>query len=412
MPANISNVNTAVGFNQAATILNSIVQQATGKTSLTATSTAEFVSQAQTALLTGVDPLMNAISTVLSKTIFSIRPYNARFLGLQRDAVQWGNHVRKINFGGDGVENEDRYDLADGYSVDQQIVKKPDILQTNWYSYDSYQNHYTIFRDQLDMAFQGPEEFMRFVTGVITEVSNKLEQYRENFARMTLCNLIGSTANLGRVRHLLTEFATEMGITKTVEVEGVDTTVPDPDSVLPTYMDGFVKWLFAELRVLSDRFTERSLLYQTQITGHDIYRHTPKAMQRLYIYSPFLAQVDARVLSAVYNPGYLNLGEREEVTYWQSINTPGSVNVVPSQITPEAIVASSTPAGAYVKGDAYNAPILGILMDYEAAGTTQVHEWSAPAPFNARGGYTTVWYHMDMRGWNDNTEKAVVLALD
>ena len=403
MPANISNVNTSIGFTQAATILNSIVQQATGKISLTATSTAEFVSQAQTALLTGVDPLMNAISTVLSKTIFSIRPYNARFLGLQRDAVQWGNHVRKINFGGDGVVAEDRYDLTNGYSVDQQIVKKPDILQTNWYSYDSYENYYTIFKDQLDVSFSSVDEFTRFIIGVTTEVSNKLEQYRENFARMTLCNLIGSTSNLGRVRHLLTEFATEMGITKTVEVDGVDTTVPDPDSVLPTYMDGFVKWLFAELRVLSDRFTDRSLLYQTQITGHDIYRHTPKAMQRLYIYSPFLAQVDARVLSAVYNPSYLNLGEREEVTYWQSINTPGSVNIVPSQITA---------AGAYVKGDAYNAPVLGILMDYEAAGTSQVHEWSAPAPFNARGGYTTVWYHMDMRGWNDMTEKSFVLLLD
>lgn len=397
MPASISNVNTGIGFTQAATIMNSIVQQATGKASLTPTSTAEFVSLAQTGLLTGVDPLMNAISTVLSKTIFSIRPYNARFLGLQRDAVQWGNHVRKIQFGSTGVENEDRYDLTNGQSIDQQIVKKPDVLQTNFYSYDSYQNSYTVFRDQLDASFNSVDEFTRFISGITTEVSNKLEQYRENFARMTLCNLIASTMNRGRVRHLLTEYATAFGI-----VDGNGD--PDPTAVLPTHMDSFVKWLFAELRVLSDRFTERSLLYQTNVTGHDIYRHTPKAMQRLYIYSPFLAQVDARVLSAVFNPGYLNLGEREEVTFWQSIETPDTVQITPNQMNPAT--------GAYALGEAVNAKVLGILMDYEAAGTTQVHEWSAPAPFNARGGYTTVWYHMDMRGWNDNTEKAVVLALD
>lgn len=400
MPANISNVNSAMGFTQAATLLNSIVQQATGKTSLTATTTAGFISQAQTALLTGTDVLMNAISQVLSKTIFSIRPYNARFRGLQRDAVQWGNHVRKINFGGAGVEAEERYDLTDGQSIDPYKVKKPDVLQTNFYSYDSYQNHYTVFRDQLDMAFSGPDEFMRFVTGVTTEVSNKLEQYREEFARMTLLNLIGAQINLGNVRHLLTEFATEYSIMTTGQ-----NPVPDPTAVLPTYTEQFVKWLFAELRTLSDRFEERSLLYQANITGHDIYRHTPKDRQRLYIYSPFLAKVDAQVFASVYNPQYLQMGDRELVSYWQSINTPDTISVTPSQI--------NTSTGAYAQGNAVaNKKILGILMDYEAAGVTQVHEWSAATPFNPAGGYTNVFYHMDMRGWNDCTEKAVVLCLD
>lgn len=392
MPADIANVNTAMGFTKAATVLNAIVNQATGKTNLVPTNTSSFISQAQTALLTGTDVLMNAISQVLSKTIFSIRPYNARFKGLMRDAVQWGNHVRKINFGGTGVENEERYDLTDGQAVDMYKVKKPDVLQTNFYSYDSYQNHYTIFRDQLDMAFQSPDEFMRFLTGVTTEVSNKLEQYRENFTRTTLVNLIGADINLTRCRHMLTEYADLFGLEDTSEV-------------LTTHMDSFVKWLFAELRVLSDRFTERSLLYQTNITGHDIYRHTPKERQRLYIYSPFLAQVDARVLSAVFNPGYLNLGEREEVTYWQSIETPDKISVTPSQINPAT--------GAYAAGTALTEqPVLAVLMDYEAAGVTQVHEWSAPTPFNPAGAYTNVFYHMDMRGWNDLTEKSIVLLLD
>ena len=397
MPASISNVNTQMGFAQAATLLNSIVQQATGKASLTSTSTAEFISQAQTALLTGVDPLINAISQVISKTVFSVRPYNARFKGLERDAVAWGNHVRKINFGGVGVEEEDRYDLTDGQSVDQMTVKKPQVLQTNFYSGDAYQNHYTIFRDQLNMAFSGPEEFMRFMGGITTEVSNKLEQYRENFARTTLCNLIAADVAMSRCRHLLTEYATEFGL-----VDGNGD--PDPTAVLPTYMDSFVKWLFAELRVLSDRFTERSLEYQTNITGYDIYRHTPKEMQRLYIYSPFLAQVDARVLSAVFNPGYLNLGQREEVSYWQSIKTPNLIDMTPSCLWYD---------GNYTKASTnVRVPVLGILMDYEAAGVTLQREWSAPTPFNARGGYSNVWYHAEMRGWNDQTEKSIVLLLD
>lgn len=406
MPANISDINASMGFTQASTLMNSLVSQLTGKTALAATSTAEFVAQAQTVLKTGTDPLLTALSQTLSKTIFSVRPYNAKFLGLQRDATQWGNHVRKINFGSGGVENIDMYDLTNGQSVDQQIVAKPDILQTNLFSTNAYQNHYTIFDDALNLAMSSPDEFMRFVSGITTEVSNKLEQYRETQARLALCNLIGGTINLGRVRHLLTEYATLMGYTTT----SGGSTVPDTSQILSTYIDGFTKWLFAELRVLSDRFTERSLEYQSNVAGHDIYRHTPKEMQRLYIYSPFLAQIDARVLSAVFNPSYLNLGEKEEVSYWQSIQTPDTVQVTPSQI---AVTASgANPAGRYVKGNAVNAKVLGILMDYEAAGTTQMGESMKPAPYNARGRYTTIWYNCQFRAWNDNTEKAVVLCLD
>lgn len=391
-------VNDAMQFMQASTLLNAVVNQATGKTSSAAVDTRTFVSQAQTALLTGYDPLIGAINQVLSKTLFSIRPYQARFQGLQRDAVAWGNHVRKINFGASGVEDDERLPLTDGSSVDQMKVKKPPVLQTNFYSADTYQNHYTIFRDQLNTAFSGPEEFMQFMTGITTEVSNKLEQYRENFARTTLCNLIGATAAASRVRHLVTEYATMMGFED-------DNNQVDTSEVLTTYLDGFCKWLFAELKTLSDRFTERSMLYQSNITGYDILRHTPKDRQRLYIYSPFLAQVDARVLSAVFNPQYLQIGDKEEVSFWQSIQSPDTVKIQPSVIGADGVYN-------YDVVTQNLSPVLGILMDYEAAGVTQVNEWSSPTPFNAAGGYSNVFYHVTMRGWNDMTEKAIVLLLD
>ena len=78
-------------FTQAATVLNSIVKQATGQTAQLPTNTAEFVSVAQTALKAGYDPVLNAISQVLSRTIFSIRPYNRKFAGLQVDNQKFGN---------------------------------------------------------------------------------------------------------------------------------------------------------------------------------------------------------------------------------------------------------------------------------------------------------------------------------
>ena len=58
-------------FNQIATILNAIHNQATGSTAIAPLTTADFVNQAKAALETGVDPVMQAVSQVLSRTIFS-----------------------------------------------------------------------------------------------------------------------------------------------------------------------------------------------------------------------------------------------------------------------------------------------------------------------------------------------------
>ena len=104
-------VNTMT-FNQLATVLTSIVSQATGKTGLTATDTSSFVSVGKLGLEAGYDPLNTAISQVLSKTIFSIRPYNRKFASIEKDPIRYGNHVRKINFSDTGFEEDDRIKLV------------------------------------------------------------------------------------------------------------------------------------------------------------------------------------------------------------------------------------------------------------------------------------------------------------
>ena len=167
-------VNT-MDFVQAATLLNSIYSQATGKTSIAATSTADFTAQAQATLQTGYDAVSSSISSVLGRTIFSIRPYSAKFTGIQVDAQRWGNHVRKINYIDQNVADDSRLSLTDGYSVDMYTVKKPKVLQTNFYGGEMYSDWVTIYRDQLDTAFQGPEQFAQFISGVVSNMTDKLE---------------------------------------------------------------------------------------------------------------------------------------------------------------------------------------------------------------------------------------------
>ena len=70
-------------FNQVATILTEIAKQATGVENISVTDTSSFVTVAQKTLSVGYEPIYNAINQVISRTIFSRRPYARKFGGLQ-----------------------------------------------------------------------------------------------------------------------------------------------------------------------------------------------------------------------------------------------------------------------------------------------------------------------------------------
>lgn len=382
-------------FNQAATVLNSIVKQATGQTAQLPTNTAEFVSVAQTALKMGYDPVLNAISQVLSRTIFSIRPYNRKFAGLQVDNQKFGNITRKLNIADKDWDNDARFELVDGQSVDMFKVNKPNILQTNFYGANVYERSYTIFRDQLDNAFTGPEEFMRFMTMVTSNCSDMIEQAHENMARATLANFIGGKVSAANsVYHLLTEYNTLTGLNLTA------TSVFEPANY-----KAFMQWVYARVAAISALMTERSIKFQINVTGKEISRHTPYARQKVFLYSPTAYQIESQVLADTYHDNYLRYAYNERVNFWQAIDTPDTLNVIPTYLAADGTLTTPEQAVTVSK-------LFGCIIDEEAAGYTVVNTWSAPTPFNAKGGYSNVFFHFTDRFWNDFTEKGVILLLD
>lgn len=375
--------------------LNNIVKQATGISDIALTN-GGFMSVATTALGIAPDALLNAISQVISRTVFSIRPYNRKFAGLFVDNMKWGNHVRKINIGDKDWEQNVSYDLVDGQSVDADIVSKPDILQTNFYGQCVYSKHYTIFREQLNIALQNEEEFERFYTMLVQNTMDMIEQCHENTARATIANLIGGKVkgDVNNVIHLVTEYNDVTGLALDSD------TVKKPENFVPFY-----KWAFSRIKTVSGLMTERSLQYHINITGHNIMRHTPVQNQRLYLYTPEMNNVESSVFSSVFNEQYLKMMDYEGVNFWQSIKTPMGINVNARYITGTGALTTDATGTA-------TSNILGVLMDEEAAGITTYGARTATTPYNARGEYTNVWWHFNDRYWNDFTENAVVFLLD
>ena len=400
-------VNT-MSFQQIATVLNSIVHQATGQNVITPTNTAEFVSVANTALSLGNDAVMNAISSVLARTIFSIRPYSAKFVGLEKDLPRWGAYMRKLSIADSDWADDEAYKYpvtydasenpptGDGGVVDQWKIKKPNILQTNFYGASVFGDHITIFEDQLETAFRSPEELGSFLSMIMTNLSNRIEMSRDAVARGLVANMIGALVtenDANRVVHLLTEYNAQTGLTLTAQ-----------SVYAPENFPAFMKWVYARIAQISDLMTENSLLYQTVITGKPVLRHAPMQNQKVYLYSPARHQMDSRVLADTYHDTYLRYADVESVNYWQSIKTPDAVNVSP--------VYTST-AGAVVNGDAVSkAGIFGLMFDEDAMGYAILDRRIVPTGINASGLYRNLFLHAKNKVFFDNTEKAVVLLLD
>lgn len=404
----MGNVNTNIIY-QAGTLLADVVQQATGRKVLTANTPGEWTSVATTALQGGVEPILNTLANMWARTIFSVRPYSAKLRGLEMSADRFGMMTRKLS----PVVKDPGDDAAyawpvaydagqtppsgDGYAVDMYAINKKNVLQTAFYGASVYQEYFTIFKDQLDGAFRGPEEFMAFNEMNLSDRANSIETWKESIKRSILANAILSLSvenATGRVVHLLTEYNAATGLSLTA------TTVMQPVNFI-----GFARWMIARINTISRLMAERSTMYQTTISGNAVVRHTPAQDLKVYMSAKIMDQMDAMALSLTYHDEYLKLADVEGVAYWQAIGTPESVNGKPTYTNTSGVV--TTPSSASTVSN-----IVGLMFDRDALGMASILEETSITPFNARGRYWNNFYHNKVKTRMDMTEKMVLLTLD
>lgn len=397
-----------LSFNQLSTVLTAITNQATGVNNMAPVDTSSFVTVAQTALKTGYDPLTTAISQVLSKTIFSVRPYTRKFKGLNVSNQRYGNHVRKLLTIDKPFEDDDRLKLTDGASIDQYKVNKPKVLQTNFYGANQYQKSVTIYKDQLDCAFSSPDEFASFISMVMQNASDMIEQAHEETARATINNLICGIYSAEATQQ--TTLAKANGGERAINLLELynltnGTSLKVTDVYKTANFESFVKFAFSTINTIADLMTDRNTLFSSQLTNYTIIRHTPKDRMKFYLYTDLVNKINSEVYSTVFNPDFLKLVDFERVNFWQSPLEPSSINSKPVALKKDGTLDNNS------QGVSIN-NVFGVLFDEEAAGYTTVNEWSQPSPFNARGGYYNQFWHFTDRYWNDFTENAVIFYIE
>ena len=384
------------------TLMNAVVSQATGRTDLAVVDTTTFSSVGEIVLRTGTENTLNAISTVIGKTIFSVRPYKGKLESLRVAQQRWGGQVRKIINLYDEAEKSDDWNtdvaqnaLDDGNSVDMYKIRKPKAVQLNFYGTKVLQKHITRFRDQLSLAFHSEDEFIRFIDSVMVEFSNEIELLNEAKSRTTLLNFMAGISSMGLTEvDLAAEYNNEYGTQYTRA------------QLLSTYIESFMKFVAAEIKIYSSKLTDMSTLYHANLTGYNkIMRHTPKERQKMVMYEPIFIKTQAEVYSGLFNPEYLDIGSFEGVNYWQSQATPTAINVKPNIL--DIATGASKNADTAVNLDY----VLGILFDEEACGVMPQFDYSSTTPFNSAGGYYNMYMHWRFNSYCDYTENAVLFVM-
>lgn len=386
-------------FADVSAILTDINKLATGQVPTTPiVDTSTFTSVAQATLLTGTDNYTRAISQVLGRTIFAVRPYDAPMRNLQVTGDDWANHRRKINFCDSDPVTDKAWELVDGKSVDMYEVHKPKVLQTNYYGQTNYSRVYTQADTQMEAAFKGPEELAQFWSSFVLHLSNQIEADRRNLAANLMANhLTGMTVtNPKSVVYLLDEYNIQQG-----------TSLKVSDVYKEANFPGFAAYAYGRINDISRLLKERSIKWHQNWTigdtKYDLMRHTPYDRQHLYLYSGTQSQIDAKVIPQVFHDDLLKYRDAELITFWQNLDNRDKISATPVVTTTEGVAEKH--AAVQLSN------VFGCLLDFDAIGYTPRLSRIVPTPMNARGLYTNFWYHYGWSWYDDFTENAVLFLM-
>ena len=390
----VNNMN----FEDASIILNDMHKQVTGEDSIAPVDSASFVSMAQKLLQAGYDPLLKALRQTITRSIFSERNYDPKLRGVQTDNARFGAITRKINYLDNDFEVNPAYTLEDGaFTPDMFTINKPKVFETAFYGMNTYKRHYTVFRNQLDNAFRSPEEFAAFYSGVAQNNSNVIKQSWESAVRILIANLVaGKVAknNPDSIIHVLTEYNTATGLNLTQE-----------EARQPQNFKAICQWLYARINNLSDLMAERSQLFQEQIEGFELNRHTSKEFQRIYFNSQFLNEMSARAVADTYHDSFLKADVTEGVTFWQNIKDPYKIIAKPSYMDSNGQVVES-------ESEVTVDNVIGVMFDRDCLAMSIFDEFSSQTPYESRGDFWNLWWSWSVRWAEDMSEKAIIILFD
>lgn len=402
-------------------LINAISAEITGQDgTLTAVDTSSFISVGESILRAGTENTLNALALVLGRTFMAVRPYEAKLRIFNAlNSGLYANRLRKISFLSrwaqpSGAFNTDLYtNHAMGYDngsnggasvASQWEQNRPIPVEMNFGGRSVWDDSTTIYKDQLQVAFNSEADFAAFMSGILTEKGNDIETQKEAYNRATLLNYMAgiydlNASNGGAAIDLAAAFNSEYN------------TAYSRQSLLTTHYKEFLEFVVSMIKKISNMMTNRSTKWHLSVpqtingVSYALLRHTPKSKQRLIMYRPFWIDAEARVLPEIFNADMLKAPAYEGVDFWQDELVPSAIKVTPA--IPDVSDLTEQTVGDPVELDY----VLGVLYDEDAIMVDYQLDSADATSIEARKRFSNLWYHFAFNSICDFCENGVLLYI-
>lgn len=393
------------------TVINAMSSQMYGETALQAIDTTTFATIGENMLRTGYESTLNAMSTVIGRSIMAIRPYKSSFDIIMADDMRFGQILRKISYFATTFEASQDWNtdinaetLKDGNAIDHYKIKKQYPLEVNFVGNKVLQTHITRFRKQLKQAFHSESDFAAFYEGLAVEVYNDIETKKEAEARLLMLNHIGA---------VYSSTNTNMKVNLTKGYNDKYSTTYTTAQLLNEHYEDFLKYFVSEVKKISALMIERNSLFHLTPNKNDdngnklvLPRHTPRELQKLVLNKNFIIDAESRVLPTIFNDRYLKLDNYESVMYWQSPANPYKINVKPNTFDLTTGQSKNAAQAVVIEN------VIGILFDRDALNMNIHNEDVITTPVNAAGDYYNIYWHWAKNYNDDLTENSVLFYME
>ena len=370
---------------------------------------ADFGSVATTVAQLKRDDVLNAITQVVTKTLFRVADAGNAFSFMLRDSDFYSMWVRKLTpF--ISIPFHDPAFLPPctgvntvGESVDPFKIKKVRWIETHFQDVDRWYDYNTIFDKQFDGAFESESAFASFLYNTFASINTSHNLWVEAACRGTLLKAMAIKSAMqypaGHVVHLISEYNNDHSTSFTKE-----------DIMLDDNFLSFTKWAGARISKARNLMLRANNFATCNWKGDlttGLVRSCREDDLCTVVLSKYAFLLDNVVKSSTFNPEFLSAASNvNTVDFWQKMTMEETVSVeVGTYDENNWIYHEDQVVSVQLEN------LIGVIFDRNCAGVA-FDEAIVEAIRNPAGLYTDYHYHEGCKAMIDPTEKMVLLFLD
>lgn len=381
-------------------IVNSVASEVLGESAIVQEDLSNVVEIGNTFANLSSSAYENYVRTLMDRigrVVFVNRPYAGSAPSVLMDSWQYGSILEKIQAEMPEAQENESWNLQDGYVYEQDTFKKPQVSAKFFNSKTTFETQMSFADNQCRSAFESVSQLNAFFSMIDTAIYNGQTVKTDALVMRTINNAIANTINA--------EFAGGSGYDAGSGVRAVNLLYLYNQAHSSAQLSSlsqamatpeFIRFAAYTMSVYQDRMRKLSTLFN--IGGKA--RFTPADRMHFIMLSDFARAADVYNQSDTFHEQFTRLPNAETVPYWQGSGTGYSIDSISS-----INVTVNKPAGGTANINASG--IIGVMFDRDALGVCNMDR-RVTTHYNARAEFFNNWYKVDAQYFNDFNENVVV----